>query len=158
MGELLLHAVADSLVGLTLPALQFRMADFAAFGWAIAGTAGQEAEWIELLKKLERCQVELASEGDSLVMVLRTMLESDGRIGPIDSGSLYKKCAALADAESLRFPKTAQGFGQHLTNMKRIVEIELDAKVTDDRGHARQRTITIMKRQGDAGDDGDDHR
>jgi hypothetical protein len=160
MGELLLDAgaVADSLAGLRLRALEFRMADFASFGCAVARTAGQESEWIELLKKLERCQVEFASEGDSLVMVLRAILESEGKIGPIDSGSLYKKCAALAESESLRFPKTAQGFGQHLTNMKRVIEIELDAKVTDDRGHARQRSITIMKRQGDAGDDGDDHR
>ena len=148
MGELLSRAggVADSLADLRLPALQFRMADFASFGWAVAKAAGEESEWIELLKKLERRQVEFASEGDSLVIVLRTIMESEGVIGPLDVGSLFKKCAVIAESEALPFPKSAQGFGRHMTNMKRVIEIELGATVAEGRGHANRRIITLLKR------------
>jgi hypothetical protein len=148
MGELLSRAgaVADSLAGLSLPALQFRMADFASFGWAVAKAAGQETEWLELLRKLERGQVEFASEGDSLVIVLRSIMESEGVIGPIDVGSLYKKCAALAESEALPFAKSAQGFGRHLTNMRRVVEIELNATTTEERGAGNRRFVTIKPR------------
>ncbi|HXH48174.1 MAG TPA: hypothetical protein VNM47_02270 [Terriglobia bacterium] len=148
IGELLLWAgaIADCLGNVTLPALQFRMADFASFGWAVASSAGQEAEWLDLLGKLERGQIEFASEGDSLVMVLRGILESDGVIEPIDVGSLYKKCSALAEDESLPFPKSAQGFGRHLTNMRRVVEIELNAVVKEERGAGNRRYVSIRPR------------
>lgn len=145
LGELLSRAgaIADSLAGVKLPALRFRMADFAAFGWSVAKLAGQEDEWSGLLQKLERGQVEFASEGDSLVMVLRTILELKGVIGPIDVGSLYKDCAALAESEALPFARSAQGFGKHLTNMRRVIEIELNAVVTDERGAGNRRFVTI---------------
>jgi hypothetical protein len=145
MGELLSRAgtIADSLARIPLPALQFRMADYASFGWAVARLAGQSAEWEALLSKLERGQMEFASEGDSLVIVLRSILEAEGRIGPIDAGELYKRCSALAQAESLPFAKSPQGFGKHLTNMKRVIEIELAAKFTEEKGAGNRRYLTI---------------
>jgi hypothetical protein len=147
MGELLERAgaVADSLAAIKLPSLQFRMADFASFGWAVATTAGEEAEWMGLLKRLERRQIDFASDGDSLVMLFRIILESEGVIGPIDTGALYKKCAALAESESLPFARSAAGFGKHLTNMRRVIEIELDAKFTVERSGWR-RCVTIKKK------------
>jgi hypothetical protein len=113
MGELLSRAgsIADSLAGVNLPALQFRMADFASFGWAVSRSAGQEGEWESLLSKLERAQMEFASEGDSLVIVLRNILDAEGRIGPVDAGELYRRCSPLAESQSLPFAKSAQGFG-----------------------------------------------
>jgi hypothetical protein len=135
--------IADSLAGVRLPALQFRMADFASFGWAVANVAGQDAEWEALLSKLERGQMEFASEGDSLVILLRNILEVEGRIGPVDAGELYRRCSALAQAESLPFAKSPQGFGKHLTNMKRVIEIELAAKFTEEKGAGNRRYLTI---------------
>ena len=149
IGEILTQAgrIADCLAGTTLPALQFRMADFASFGGAVARAGAREAEWLGVLDKLEKTQMNFASEGDSLIEVLRTVLESEGRIGPIDSGALYKKCAALAEGEALPFPRSASGFGKHFTNMRRVIEIELEAKVTEDQQGWR-RYITIQRRAG----------
>jgi len=145
MGELLSRAgsIADSLMGVNLPALRFRMADFASFGWAVAHVAGQEAEWQTLLSKLERGQMEFASEGDSLLIVLRNILEAEGKIGPANVGELYRRCSALADGESLPFAKSPQGFGRHLTNMKRVIEIELGVAFTEERGAGNRRFVTI---------------
>jgi hypothetical protein len=148
MAELLTLAgrIAESLAGLTLPALQFRMADFASFGWAAAKDGGQEGKWVELLKKLEHSQIEFASEGDSLTTVLRSIMESEGEIGPIDSGNLFKKCSAIAASESLPFPRSAQGFGRQLTNMRRVIEIELGVVFSEERGTGNRRFVSIRPR------------
>ncbi len=145
MGELLTRAggIADSLSDLRLPALKFRMADFASFGWAVARSAQQEAGWESLLSKLERSQIQFASEGDSLVILLRSILEDDGKIGPVDVGELYRRCRVMAEGKSLPFPKSPQGFGKHLTNMKRVIEIELGARVTEESAGGNRRYITI---------------
>jgi hypothetical protein len=148
IGEILIQAgkIADALAGAPLPALHFRMADFAAFGAAVARADAKEQEWLGLLNRLEKIQMSFAGEGDSLIEVLRAVLESEGKIGPIDTGALYKKCAALADAEALPFARTAVGFGKHLTNMRRVIEIELEAKFIEERSRGRRRTVTIQKR------------
>jgi hypothetical protein len=148
MGELLsrVGAIADSLASIALPAVRFRMADFGSFGWAVAKTARDETAWEALLGKLERGQVQFASDGDSLVIVLRNLLEREGAIGPIDAGQLYKRCAAIAESESLPLARTAQGFGRHLTNMKRVIEIELDAVFREERGGGNRRFLTLKRR------------
>jgi hypothetical protein len=155
MDELLLRAgsIADSLASINLPALPFRMADFAAFGWAVAHAAGRDTEWEGLLGKLEAGQMQFAGEGDSLVAVLRTILDRDGRIGPVDVGGLYKTCAAVAEGECLPFSRTAQGFGKHLTNMRRVIEIELGAKFSEERSGWR-RYVTIQPKGGAGGESG----
>ncbi|HLI30795.1 MAG TPA: hypothetical protein VKV79_06830, partial [Terriglobia bacterium] len=147
MGELLAKAgkIADSLAGVKLPALQFRMADFASFGDAVARAGGKDDEWLALLTKLERTQMNFASEGDSLIEILRSILDTEGTIGPIDTGALYKKCAALAESESLPIARTAAGFGKHLANVRRVIEVELEAKFTEERSGWR-RYVTIQKR------------
>ena len=148
MGELLLRAatIADLLASVKLPSLPFRMADFASFGWVVARVSGQEAEWQKLLSKLEQAQAQFASEGDTLVMVLRSILETESVIGPVDTGQLYKRCAALAESESLPFPRSAPGFGRHLTNMKRVIEVELGATFYEERGTGNRRYVTIRPR------------
>jgi hypothetical protein len=149
MGELLTRAgkIADSLAGTRLPEVQFRMADFASFGAAVARAGSREDEWLALLRRLEKAQMNFAGEGDSMIEILRSILDSEGVIGPIDTGTFYKKCAALAESESLPFARTAAGFGKHLTNMRRVIEIELEAKFAEDRQGWR-RYITIQKRAG----------
>lgn len=155
MGELLARAgsIADSLAGVKLPALQFRMADFASFGAAVARAGGREGEWLDLLNKLERTQMTFAGEGDSLIEILRSILQREKVIGPIDTGALYKKCAALAESESLPIPRTAAGFGKHLTNLIRVIEVELEAKFIEERSGWR-RYITIRPRSFDGGGSG----
>jgi hypothetical protein len=146
MGELLTRAgkIADSLANVALPAMKFRMADFASFGWIVAHSPGQHEEWENLLSKLERGQIEFASEGDSLVIVLASILATEGKIGPVDVGGLYRRCSALAESESLPFAKSAQGFGKHLSNMKRVIEIELGAIFTEERGAGNRRFVAIQ--------------
>ncbi|MGH9357709.1 MAG: hypothetical protein ACRD1O_00870 [Terriglobia bacterium] len=148
MGEVLTKAgtIADCLVGASLPALQFRMADFASFGAAVAHADGRDDEWMTLLEKLEKAQMNFAGEGDSLIQILRGIIDSEGVIGPTDTGSLYKKCAALAESECLPFARTAAGFGKHLTNMRRVIEIELPAKFIEERSGWR-RYVTIRPRE-----------
>jgi hypothetical protein len=149
LGELLTRAgkVADTLSGIQLPGLPFRMADYASFGWAVSAAVSGEEDWVGLLKKLESSQMQFAGESDSLILVLRMLLDSDGSIGPIDVGELYRQCLKLAGEQSLPFPKTAQGFGKHLTNMRRVVEIELGATFAEERAGGGRRFVTIRRRE-----------
>jgi hypothetical protein len=151
MGELLSRAgtVADALARVKLPNLPFRMADFASFGYVVAHVAGkgQESEWLGLLKKLEASQMQFAGDGDSLISILRTLLGDEGKVGPIDVGELYRKCSQVAQADSLPFAKTAQGFGKHLTNMRRVIEIELQATFSQEHLGGNRRFVTIQSRK-----------
>jgi hypothetical protein len=149
VGELLTRAgkIAETFTEIRVPALEFRMADFASFGAAVARAGGREGDWLALLRRLEKAQMNFAGEGDSMIEIMRSILDSEGVIGPIDTGNLYKKCAALAESERLPFARTAAGFGKHLTNMRRVIEIELEAKFTED-GRGWRRYISIQKRPG----------
>lgn len=149
MGELLgrAAAVADSLATLKLPALRFRMADYASFGWVVSAAAGHQADWEGLLTRLESSQMQFAGESDSLILVLRTLLEREGTIGPIDVGALYRQCSDLAREQSLPLARTPQGFGKHLTNMRRVIEIELGAVITEERAGGGHRVLAIKRRR-----------
>jgi hypothetical protein len=139
--------IADILPRVEAPTMPFRMADYAAFGWRIFNTAAKQEEWLALLGRLEAAQAEFAGDGDGLVEALRILLEqNNGKLGPIDSSELFKRCSEIAADTGLPLPRTAGGFGQKLTNLHRVIELELNAKLTDERGHARRRTITIQKR------------
>jgi hypothetical protein len=76
-GQLLtrLGEIDDSLAETEAPALSFRMADFAAFGWRLFAPLGQAAEWVGLLRRLEEVQAAFASEGDGVVEALRVLVE-----------------------------------------------------------------------------------
>jgi hypothetical protein len=142
------------------PAMQFRMADYASFGWKLFRSRGREAEWVDLLRRVERTQTEFAGEGDGLIETLRLLLEQRGGAVPeIESAALFNACSEIASERGLWLPRSASGFGQKLTLMARIIEAELDVKFTDRREHGRRRIITIEPRQsrrGDVGDVGDD--
>lgn len=158
-GELLvrLAAIQDSLPETNAPRLTFRMADFACFGWRVAKAAGREGEWMKLLDRLKGSQMEFAGEGDGLVEALRLLLADKGEIGPATSGELFKACSEVAEREGLAFPRSVQGFGMRLSNMRCVIEVELKAKLTEERTHQRKRLVRITRVSdtGDAGDAGD---
>jgi hypothetical protein len=148
IGELLRSAarIADDMASIKLPSVAFRMADFASFGWAVAHAGGHQAEWERLLTKLEASQMQFASEGDSLVSILRQILERDGKVGPIETGELFRTCARVAESELLPFAKSPQGFGKHLTNMRRVIEIELGVTFTEEHGAGNRRFISLIRK------------
>jgi hypothetical protein len=136
--------LADAIPDIHAPALKFRMADYASFGWRATRAAGQEQAWLEILQKLEAAQCQFAGEGDGMVEALRILLERDGRIGPLNSGELFLKCTEIATSCGLPIPKTPKGFGMKLTNMKPIIESELRASFVEGREHQSRRIITII--------------
>jgi hypothetical protein len=140
-------AIANVLSCVEPPAMPFRMADYAAFGWRIFKAKAQEDNWLALLGRLEAAQAEFAGDGDGLVEALRILFdEGRGKIGPVESRELFRQCSKIADEAGFPFPRTASGFGQKLTNMHRVIELELNAKLRSERGHARKRIITIEAR------------
>jgi len=142
-----LAKIADALPRIEAPAMPFRMADYAAFGWCVfRATSGQEADWLALLKRIEAAQAEFAGEGDGLIETLRVLFERDGKIGPVESGKLFEDCIAIATERGSSMPRTPSAFGQKLTNMRRVIELEFGAKFIEDRGHQRRRTVTIEAR------------
>jgi hypothetical protein len=143
-----LGRLADVILDIPAPALRFRMADFAAFGWRATRAAGKEQAWLEILKKLDTAQSHFAADGDGLIEALRILLERDGQIGPTDSGSLFRQCAEIAANHGLLIPKTAPGFGHKLTAMKYIIENELNVTFSDDREHQNRRIIAIAPKDG----------
>ncbi|MFZ0679159.1 hypothetical protein [Candidatus Binatus sp.] len=143
-----LAELADALPAVKSPALKFRMADFAAFGWRIFRAAGKESDWEKLLHRFEKAQTQFSGEGDGLIEALRILMEQNGKVGPIEVGDLFRQCGAVAADRGLPLPRTAQGFGQKLTNMRRVIELELNASFAEERGHQNRRTITVTAKTG----------
>jgi hypothetical protein len=146
MGALLVQAaqVADALGEITAPPLPFRMADFASFGWVLAKLKSRERQWVELLGKLERAQAGFASEGDGLADALAILLkERDGGIEEMAVSDLFKACAAVAERERLPFPKTTETFGRRMTSSRRMLELDLGVRITEERRHGRVRYFSI---------------
>jgi hypothetical protein len=142
-----LGRLADVILDIPAPALRFRMADFAAFGWRATRAAGREQAWLDILKKLDAAQCHFAADGDGMVEVLRILLERDGRIGPLSSSELFLECTEIATSRGLLIPKTAAGFGHKLSNMKCIIESELNVSFSDDREHQNKRIIMIAPKE-----------
>jgi hypothetical protein len=149
-GDLLnrLGAIADALLAVRdAPPLPFRMADFANFGYRISKSKGQEAEWLRLLGRLEKAQARFAGEGDGIVVALARLLEIDqGQVSPIASADLFSRCVEIAKPEGLSMPRTASGFDQKLSNMRRVIELELSARYSEDIGRSWTQYIVITRR------------
>src|SRR5262249_36265005 len=84
-GDLLTHVarVADGLTESTPPAMPFRMADFAAFGWRVWDGVGKADKWISLMHRVEQVQAAFAAEGEGVVSALRILLGDRQSIGPV---------------------------------------------------------------------------
>ncbi len=147
-GDILIQGAqaADHLAKTQAPPLQFRMADYASFGWRILRPLGAEAAWLEVIQKLDRSQMVFAGEGDGMISALGALLESEAQIGPISVRDLYCKVREVADSQGFSAPKTVDGFGRKLTTMSRIIEMELGVTCSEDRGHGRKRWITLKRK------------
>jgi hypothetical protein len=141
-----LGRLADVIPDIQAPALRFRMADYAAFGWRATRAVQREQVWLQILKKLDAAQSHFAAEGDGMIEALRVLLERDGRIGPLSSGELFLKCTEIAMNHGLLIPKTAAGFGYKLTTMKPVIEGELGVSFAEDHKHQNKRIIMITPR------------
>lgn len=147
--------IADGLPTVATPSLPFRMADFASFGWQVAALMGLETDWEKLLARLECKQAEFASAGDGIIESLRLVL-AQGALTNTAVSDLFRRCQAVAEEQRLVFPRTVQTFGQRLSNLRRVIELELGVKFQEERGHGGVRRITLAPKCGDDGGDGDD--
>ena len=146
MGALLssVAQIADTLRTQPPTAVAYRMADFAVFGHRIYSGAGRGDEFLALLKKVEKRQAEFAADGDGVIAALAVLLNKiQGTTVELPVGELYKQTREIADSEGFAFPANAQGFGQRLSAMRRVIAIELGATYSEFRGHARHRIIRL---------------
>lgn len=119
-----------------------------------ASLGGGSDSWIELLGHLDRAQAEFASEGDGMIAALDEVLQSE-IVKEMPVAELFRKCAAVADGKGFIFPKSCQSFGQRLSTMRRVLEIELSVLFQEKRGHGGSRAISFIPKNGDDGGDGD---
>jgi hypothetical protein len=147
MGDLLqrLGNIADRLAESEASAVPYRMADFASFFLRLSEASGSKEVGSRLLKRLQLAQADFTSESDDVIAVLRVLLLNGGQIGPIAVRELFKQCTKIAGEQTLSLPTTVQGFGQRLTAMKSVIELELNARFTDIRSHANMRIIEITR-------------
>ena len=145
MGALLerLGEIADALSIHPAKSLSFRVADFAAFGERIFAAHETSSRFLDLLARLEKVQAQFAAEADGLVEALRLLLEQ-GPVEDISVGDLFQKCRQVADNNGLQIARSAQGFGRHLTNMRRVIELELQVRLLESAPHARYRRISLV--------------
>ena len=130
MGDLLNKAgeALESLKVVPAPQLGFRMADFASFGWRIYKSKGIEKRWEEIMDWLVKQQSAFASEGDSLIEIIK-MIVGTGIETPVTTGDLFTQGKTIAEEQNLPFPKTPQSFGRRFWEMQRVIELELDVKI-----------------------------
>ncbi len=145
IGELLTRAgqVADRLAEGSGPSANFRMADFAAFGWVAMVAENREGEWFPLLEKLENVQAGFATEGNPTVEALAVLLDRDGALS-MDTTALYEACRAVT--AGVAFYKSPRAFSRILGNMRAEIERELGVTVKIE-VDGRKRIVTIARRE-----------
>jgi len=146
----LVAKTADGIDAHPAPAMNFRMADFAAFGWrAFAANGWDTTSWDGILTRLTQSQMRFASDGDGVVSALRMLLQTEPLpIGPIPAGDLYRRLLPIAEKEFLPFPKAANGFSRRLSNLRRVIEVELGVRLLEGEAHGgfKHVTLTAMER------------
>lgn len=133
-----LNALRDNLEA---PRMDFRMADYASFGWRISMAQGGDraaSAFCEALKNLEKEQASYTTEEDPVTMCLGTWLQKENGFGrekksnfgrEIDTGLLYKELSEIAREEGLMLPKTSASFGKRLRQAKKAIEMTLGIKI-----------------------------
>lgn len=118
---------------LDAPRMNFRMADYASFGWRLSkAKGGDEAASVfcESLKKLEKEQAVYTTEEDSVTICLGFWLAKETNLDrEIDTGTLYAELSDIAKREGLMLSKTAAAFGKRLRQAKKAIEMTLDIKI-----------------------------
>jgi hypothetical protein len=107
---------------------------------------GKSSEFLDLLGRLEKKQAEFAAEGDGIISALQVLLGRSESLDEISVAELFRKCSAVAEEFGLLIPRTAQGFGQRLSSMRRIIELELGVNFIEMRGHERRRFVSLKER------------
>jgi hypothetical protein len=152
MGDLLKLAQEAMEAIQTVPAerLRFRMADFAGFGMRISKKIGQEKKWQLILERLEKVQVDFASQEESIIEVLRFLGKNIIDIR-LSTGDLYQRCSKANEQLKLLFPRSAQSFGRRFWDRQRIIETELGVKILKETGQGGVVFVTIRRDHGSDG-------
>ncbi|MCB9758167.1 MAG: DUF3854 domain-containing protein [Candidatus Omnitrophica bacterium] len=115
------------------PRMNFRMADFASFGWRISKANGGEESakrFNESLVKLEKEQAAYTTEEDPVTLCLAIWLKEEQNYNrEIDTGTLYSELSKIAQKEGLLLPKTAAAFGKRIRQAKKAIEMTLDIRI-----------------------------
>lgn len=116
------------------PKLDFRIADFAEFGWRICAAQGGTAageRFAQSLRKLEQEQSSYATEEDPVSTCLGLWLENCANVGRrIDTANLFHELGEIARKQGLLLPKTSATLGKRLHLARRALETNLDIKIT----------------------------
>jgi energy-coupling factor transporter ATP-binding protein EcfA2 len=149
MGDLLglIARVVDKLK-IEAPCMNFRMADFAEFGWKMHARRQEDGcwispEWEALLGKLARAQDRFVGADNALIETLGEVLDGASPVSDMLVADLFVKCRGIADVRRLMLPKTTTTFGKLLTEMRSTIETELSVKFSEKYGHAGKRLITL---------------
>ena len=117
----------------TAPQMEFRMADYASFGWRISQSRGGDAaaaQFYESIKKLEKEQAAYTTEEDPTATCLSGWLQESSNIDrEIETGSLFAELGEIAKREGLLLPKTSAALGKRLRLARRALETSLDIKI-----------------------------
>ena len=115
------------------PRMNFRMADYASFGWRLCKARGGDKEadgFYESLKKLEKEQALYTTEEDTVTTCLSLWLSDEANFDwEVDTGTLYAELSEIAKREGLMLSKTAATFGKRLRQAKKAIEMTLGIKI-----------------------------
>ncbi len=148
MGDLLTvvsHAIKN--LSIEVPRLDFRMADFAEFGWRMHARQKdgrwESPEWETILNKLAVAQDRFTGTDSGVLEAIGALLDDGVAITDMPTSELFSKCRAIAEARRLIIPKSTSGFGQALTELAQTIERELKVKYSERRAHAGKRLVTL---------------
>ncbi|MBI3616533.1 MAG: bifunctional DNA primase/polymerase [Candidatus Omnitrophica bacterium] len=116
------------------PPLNFRMADFASFGWRVSQAMGGSeaaARFCQSIERLEGEQARYATEEDPVAACLENWLSIGGNLGrEIETGDLYNELGLIAKSKGFSLPKSSAAFGKHLHSSRRVLELTSGIKIS----------------------------
>lgn len=117
-----------------VPESNFRMADFAAFGYRLSvGRGGPEAasRFLQSLELLEQEQAQYATEEDPLAAALAAWLTKERNLSrEVETSELYRDLSSIAKDQGLLLPRTPSAFARKLNLSKRPLEMVLGVRIT----------------------------
>ena len=153
LGDLLaLIAAVVAKLNIKTPCMNFRMADFAEFGWRMHARRQEDGGWIspeweELLGKLARAQDRFVGSDNTLIEALAEVLDGGVSVNDMSIADLFVRCQAVAESRRLMLPKTTTTFGKLLSEMKSTIETELSVEFSEKYAHAGKHLITLTLKE-----------
>ncbi|HKW03576.1 MAG TPA: bifunctional DNA primase/polymerase [Vicinamibacterales bacterium] len=147
MGSVLFRVgeVADLLQRTAPTPVPHRMADFASFGERIFRGSPDSPAFLDKLARLERQQSAFAADNDGLILTLQALLD-DRDVVDVPISELFIHCKAIAEKAGYSLPGTLQGFGRHLSSLRRVIELELGVTLAERHGQGRQRFLSLTRK------------